>query len=50
MGWADRQETDEASLLYTPRDEGERAVCYALFAESYNFACKLVFTDSSQPF
>jgi len=29
-------------VLYTPRDEGERAVCYALFAESYNFACKLV--------
>ena len=37
-------------VLYTPRDEGERAVCYALFAESYNFACKLVSTDSSQPF
>jgi hypothetical protein len=37
-------------VLYTPRDEGERAVCYALFGESYNFACKLVSTDSSQPF
>jgi hypothetical protein len=37
-------------VLYTPRDEGERAVCYALFAESYNFACKLVSTGSSQPF
>jgi hypothetical protein len=37
-------------VLYTPRDEGERAVCYALFAESYKFACKLVSTDSSQPF
>ena len=37
-------------VLYTPRDEGERAVCYALFAESYNFACKLVSTHSSQPF
>ena len=36
-------------VLYTPRDEGERAVCYALFAESYNCACKLVFTGSSQP-
>ena len=37
-------------VLYTPRDEGERAVCYALFTESYNFACKLVSTGSSQPF
>jgi hypothetical protein len=37
-------------VLYTPRDEGERAVCYALFEESYNFARKLVSTGSSQPF
>jgi hypothetical protein len=37
-------------VLYTPRDEGEGAVCYALFAESYYFACKLVSTGSSQPF
>jgi hypothetical protein len=29
-------------VLYTPRDEKERLVCYSLFSESYNFACKLV--------
>jgi hypothetical protein len=29
-------------VLYTPRDEKERVVCYSLFSESYNFACKLV--------
>ena len=30
-------------VLYTPRDEGERAVCYALFAESYNFCLQACF-------
>jgi hypothetical protein len=36
-------------VLYTPRNQGERAVCYSLFSESYNFACKLVSTGGSQP-
>ena len=29
-------------VLYTPRDEKERVVCYSLFSKSYNIACKLV--------
>jgi hypothetical protein len=56
-GWAEPHYLTSSGLipagvvvLYTPRDEGERAVCYSLFSESYNFACKLVSTGRSQRF
>jgi hypothetical protein len=29
-----------AVLVYTPKDPAELAVCYSLFAEAYNFACR----------
>lgn len=34
-------------VLYTPRDQKERAVCHALLSESYNSACKLVSRHSA---
>jgi hypothetical protein len=34
-------------VLYTPRDRGELEVCYGLFSDAYQFACK--FADGQSP-